>query len=157
MTEDFGEGFDIELRDFNCTDSKSVADFVKFNLSQIVSFDEASKELAIGARLRRLGLCGQEIVIRVVRQVLFDDIPEQRRDGDRPSRAFRLWRADVDIGCTLFLIIDALHRPIDSYSVIRERDVAHLESAKLANAEAGHESDKDSGGFPAHMEVNALD
>ena len=56
MAEDFGERFDVELRDLNCTDSKSVANFVKFNLFQVVSLDEASKELAIGARLSRLGL-----------------------------------------------------------------------------------------------------
>ncbi len=76
MAEDFGERFDIKLRDFNRPTRKSVPDFMEFDLFEVVPLDEPGKELTIGARLCRFRLAGQKILIWIVCHVLFDDIPE---------------------------------------------------------------------------------
>ena len=56
MSEDFGKRLDIEFRDFDCSDSKRMPDFVELHLLQTVPLDKARKELTVGSRLGRLAL-----------------------------------------------------------------------------------------------------
>ena len=54
-------------------------DLMELHLLQTVTLDKAREELAVGSRLCRLALAGQEVVRRVVRIKLLDDIAKERR------------------------------------------------------------------------------
>ena len=103
VSENFREWFDVELWHFNCSDSKSVANFVKFHFFQFVSFQKAWEELAIGARLCRFCLASQKVVIRVIRIELFDNVHEQGRNRDGSRRSFCFRWSYINIGFTFFL------------------------------------------------------
>ena len=90
MSEDFGKRLDIEFRDFDCSDGKRVPDFMKLHLLQTITLDKAREELAVCSRLCRLALACQEVVRRVVRIKLLDDIANERRYRYDSCRGFRL-------------------------------------------------------------------
>lgn len=76
MSKDFRKRLNVKFRDLNRPYGKGVANFMKFYLFQLMLFQEAGKELPVGTRLAGFGLSGQEVMVRVVRIKLFDDIHE---------------------------------------------------------------------------------
>ena len=113
MTEDFRERLYIKLRYLNRPDCECVSDLMEFYLFQSVPFQETGEELPISTRLCRLCFAGQEVVVRVIRVELLDNVHQKRRNRDRPCRSFRFGRSDVKIGLALLFVIDALNSLIE--------------------------------------------
>ena len=74
MTEDFRERLNIKLRYLNRPDCKCVSDLMEFHLFQSVSFLKTDEELSISTRLCRLCFAGQEVVVRIIRVELLDNV-----------------------------------------------------------------------------------
>ena len=102
---------------------------MEFHFFQSVSFQKTGKELPISTRLCRLGFAGQEVVVRVIRVELLDNVHQKRRNRDRPCRGFRFGRSDVKIGLALLFVIDALDSLIDADGLILGRMASEI--AKL--------------------------
>ena len=64
-------------------------DLMKLHLLQTVPLDKAREKLAVCSRLGRLALACQEVVRRVVRIKLLDDIAKERRYRYDSRRGFR--------------------------------------------------------------------
>lgn len=137
MTEDFRERLNIKLRYLNRPDCECVSDLMELHLLQSIPFQETGEELSISTRLCRLCFAGQEVVVRVIRVELLDNVHQERRNRDRPCRSFCFGRSDVKIGLALLFVIDALDSLIDADGLIRQRDVLHLQSAEFSNAYSG--------------------
>ena len=156
MTEDFRERLYIKLRYLNRPDCECVSDLMEFHFFQSVSFQKTGKELPISTRLCRLGFAGQEVVVRVIRVELLDNVHQKRRNRDRPCRGFRFGRSDVKIGLALLFVIDALDSLIDADGLICQRDVLHLQSAEFSNAYSGKECNEDASSLPVQVHVDTL-
>ena len=126
MSEDFGKRLNIEFRDFYCSDGKRVPDLMELHLLQTVPLDKAREELTIGSRLGRLALACQEVMRRVVRIKLLDDVAKERRYRYDSCRGFRFRGADVKICSSFLLVVNPLHRLVDVDRLTFERDVLHL-------------------------------
>ena len=113
VSENFRKRLDIEFRDFDCSNGKGVPDLVKLHLLQTVSLDKAREELTIRSRLGRLALAGQEVVRRVVRIKLLNDVAKERRYRYDSRRCFRFRGADVKICSSFLLVVNSLHRLVD--------------------------------------------
>lgn len=74
MSEDFRERLNIKLRYLNRPDCECVSDLMELHLFQFVSFQKTGKELPISTRLCRLRFAGQEVVVRIIRVELLDNV-----------------------------------------------------------------------------------
>ena len=74
MTEDFRERLNIKLRYLNRPDCECVSDLMELHLLQSIPFQETGEELSISTRLCRLCFAGQEVVVRVIRVELLDNV-----------------------------------------------------------------------------------
>ena len=157
MSEDFGKRLDIEFRDFDCSDGKRVSDLMELHLLQTVTLDKAREELAVGSRLGRLALACQEVVRRVVRIKLLDDIAKERRYRYDSRRGFRFRGADVKICSSFLLVVNPLHRLVNVDCLTFERDVLHLQAAQLADTHTCKECHKDACGSSVQIHVDGLD
>ena len=95
VSENFGKRLDIEFRDFDCSDGKGVPDLMELHFLQTVPLDKAREELAVCSRLGRLALACQEVMRRVVRIKLLDDVTKERWDRDHSCRGFRVRGANM--------------------------------------------------------------
>ena len=157
MSEDFGKRLNIEFRDFDCSDGKRVPDLMELHFLQTVTLDKAREELAIGSRFCRLALAGQEVVRRVVRIKLLDDVAKKRRYRYDSRRGFRFRGADVKICSSFLLVVNPLHRLVDVDRLTFERDVLHLQAAQLADTHACEECHEDACGSSVQIHVDGLD
>ena len=157
MSENFRKRLDIEFRDFDCSDGKGVPDLVKFHLLQTVPLNKSSKELTIGSRLGRLALACQEVMRRVVRVKLLDDVAKERRYRYDSRRCFRFRGADVKICSSFLLVVNPLHRLVDVDRLTFERDILHLQSAQLADTHTCEECHKDACCSSVQVHVYGLD
>ena len=62
----------------------------------------------------------------------------------------------MQIGFTLFLVIDALDGFVDADSFIRQRDVFHLQAAEFSDPYTGKQCDEYASGLPVQVHVDAL-
>ena len=76
MTKDFRERLDVELRYLDCSYCKGVTDLMKFYLLQPITLEKASEKLPVCTRLSWFRLTCQEVVIRILRIKLLDDVHE---------------------------------------------------------------------------------
>ena len=76
MTKDFGERFDVELRYLDCPYCESVPDLMKLYLLQPITLEKTSEKLSVCTRLGRVCLTCQEVVIRILRIKLLDNVHE---------------------------------------------------------------------------------
>ena len=157
MSEDFRKRLDIEFRDFDCSDGKRVPDLMELHLLQTVTLDKAREELAVGSRLGRLALACQEVMRRVVRIKLLDDVAKERRYRYDSRRSFRFRGADVEICSSFLLVVNPLHRLVDVDRLTFERDILHLQSAQLADTHTCEECNKDTCGSSVQIHVDGLD
>lgn len=62
----------------------------------------------------------------------------------------------MQIGFTLFLVIDALDSFVDADGFICQRDVLHLQAAKFTDPHPGKQCNEDASGLPVQVHVDAL-
>ena len=62
----------------------------------------------------------------------------------------------MQIGFTLFLVIDALDGFVNANGFIRQRYVLHLQSAEFSDPYTGKQCDEYASGLPVQVHVNAL-
>ena len=62
----------------------------------------------------------------------------------------------MQIGLSLFLIIDALDGFVDANGFVRQRYVLHLQSAEFSDPYTGKQCDEYASGLPVQVHVNAL-
>ena len=62
VSEDFGKRFNIEFRDFDCSDGKGVPDLMELHFLQTVPLDKSCKELTVGSRFGWLAFACQEVM-----------------------------------------------------------------------------------------------
>ena len=85
MSENFRERFHIKLWYFNGSYGKRMPYLVELYLLQSISFQKTGKELPVSARLCRLCLASQEVMVGIFRIKLLDNVHEQRRYGNCSS------------------------------------------------------------------------
>ena len=99
---------------------------MKLDFLQSVPLEETGEKLPICARLSRLCLSGQEVVVRIFGVALLDNVHEQRRYGYRSRGCLCLWRSYMKIGCAFLLVVDTLDGFVDADGLVSQRDVFHL-------------------------------
>ena len=62
----------------------------------------------------------------------------------------------MQIGLSLFLIIDALDGFVDANGFVRQRYVLHLQSAEFSDPYTGKQCEEYASGLPVQVHVNAL-
>lgn len=62
----------------------------------------------------------------------------------------------MQIGFTLFLVIDALDSFVDADGFIRQRDVLHLQATKFTDPHPGKQCNENARGLPIQVHVDAL-
>ena len=62
----------------------------------------------------------------------------------------------MNIGLSLFLVVDTLNGFVDADGFIRQRDIFHLQAAEFADAHAGKKRNKNAGSFSIQVHVDAL-
>lgn len=77
MSEDFRERLNIKLWYLDCPNCKCMPDLMKLHFLQPVPLQETGKKLPVCSRLGWLCLSREEIVIRVFRVKLLDDVHEK--------------------------------------------------------------------------------
>ena len=97
MSEDFRKRLYIKLRYLDCSNCECMPDLMKLHFLQSVPFQKTGEKLAISTRLCRLCFASQEVVVRVIRVELLDNVHQKRRNRNRPCRSFRFGRSDVKI------------------------------------------------------------
>ena len=126
MSKNFRKRLDIEFWDFDCSDGKGVPDLMELHLLQTVPLDKAREELTVGSRLGWLALACQEIMRRVIRVKLLDDVTKERRYRYDSRRCFSFRGADVKICSSFLLVVNPLHRLVDVNRLTFERYILHL-------------------------------
>ena len=76
MSENFRKGLYIKLRYLDCSYCKGVTDLMKLYLLQPITLEKASEKLPVCTRLSWFRLTCQEVVIRILRIKLLDDVHE---------------------------------------------------------------------------------
>ena len=77
-------------------------------LLQPITLEKAGEKLPVCTGLGGFRFARQEVVIRIFRVELLDDVHEQRRNWDNSGRCLRLRRSYMEIGRSLSLVVDAL-------------------------------------------------
>ena len=156
MSKDFRERFDVKLRYLDCPHCEGVPDLMELYLLQPITLEKAGEKLPVCTRLGGFRFARQEVVIRIFRVELLDDVHEQRRNRDNSGRCLRLRRSYMEIGRSFSLVIDALDSLVDIDGLVRKGNVLHLESAKLADPNAGKQRNQNTRRFSVQVHVDAL-
>lgn len=120
MSKDFRERFDVKLWYLDCPYCEGVPDLMELYLLQPITLEKAGEKLPVCTRLGGFRFARQEVVIRIFRVELLDDVHEQRRNWDNSGRCLRLRRSYMEIGRSLSLVIDALDSLVDIDGLVRK-------------------------------------
>lgn len=137
MSENFRKRLYIKLRYLDCSNCECMPDLMKLHFLQSVPLQETCEELPICSRLGWLCLAREEIVIRVFRVKLLDDVHEKGRNRNRSSGGLRFRRSYMKIRFSLFLVVDTLDGFVDADGLVRQRNVPHLQAAQLSYPDSG--------------------
>lgn len=62
----------------------------------------------------------------------------------------------MKIGCAFFLVVYTLDGFVDADGLVSQRDVLHLQSAKLPDPYSGKQCDEDASRLPIQIHVDTL-
>ena len=79
MSKDFRERFDVKLRYLDCPYCEGVPDLMELYLLQPITLEKAGEKLPVCTRLGGFRFACQEVVIRVFRVELLDDVQNKKQ------------------------------------------------------------------------------